>query len=174
MLIDQLASPNEAKLQELCDEGCGESVTLDFKRDLPGASDKDKQEFLKGVCTFANADGGDLVYGITEQNGAASDLADEFKWFKMRAEELRSEISNDPEKIAEALMSEMRPGSWLEERNPTSLRQDKPVGFRSSTQPTFFLEPRQEPHAGPCTVTSGTFRFCYVRRLHLTVNQMMQ
>ena len=31
------------------------------------------------------------------------------------------------------------PVGWVKKRNPTSLLQDKPVGFRSSTQPTFFL-----------------------------------
>ena len=31
------------------------------------------------------------------------------------------------------------PVGWVEKRNPTSLLQDKPVGFRSSTQPTFFF-----------------------------------
>lgn len=75
MLLDKLESLNEAKLQELCDESYEESVTLDFKRELPGTSDKDKQEFLKDVCAFANADGGDLVYGITEQSGAAKLLS---------------------------------------------------------------------------------------------------
>ena len=75
MLLDQLESLNEAKLQKLCDESYEESVTLDFKRELPGTSDKDKQEFLKDVCAFANADGGDLVYGITEQSGVAKLLS---------------------------------------------------------------------------------------------------
>jgi|SRR5450759_59619 len=71
MLLEQLERLDEKKLQQLCDERCPESGTLDFKRILPGTSDKDKHEFLKDVCAFANAEGGDLVYGIDEDGGVA-------------------------------------------------------------------------------------------------------
>ena len=49
------------------------------------------------------------------------------------------------------------PVGWVEERNPTSLLQSRPVGFRSSTQPTFFLEPCQEPLAA-CLVAGHALR----------------
>ena len=49
------------------------------------------------------------------------------------------------------------PVGWVEERNPTSLFQSRPVGFRSSTQPTFFLEPCQEPLAA-CLVAGHALR----------------
>jgi predicted HTH transcriptional regulator len=59
-------------LQELCDRSEEESQTLDFKQTLPGKEDKDKTEFAKDVCAFANADGGTLIYGIAEADGKAS------------------------------------------------------------------------------------------------------
>ena len=58
-------------LQEGCQQRWPESQTLDFKRELPGPSSRFTHEFLKDVCAFANADGGDLVYGIAERNGVA-------------------------------------------------------------------------------------------------------
>lgn len=74
MLLEDLNSLDEAKLHKLCDEACPESNTLDFKRSLPSSSDRDKSEFLKDICAFANSEGGDLVYGIEEADGVANKL----------------------------------------------------------------------------------------------------
>lgn len=74
MSLLQFANLSEAILRELVAQRCPESQTLDFKRALPGTSDREKSEFLKDVCAFANRDGGDLVYGISEEGGAAKDL----------------------------------------------------------------------------------------------------
>lgn len=41
-----------------------ESRTLEYKQELPGNSDGDKREFLADVSSFANASGGDILYGI--------------------------------------------------------------------------------------------------------------
>jgi hypothetical protein len=40
-----------------------ESQTLDFKFCLPGKDEPSKVEFAKDVCAFANADGGEIVFG---------------------------------------------------------------------------------------------------------------
>jgi len=61
----------EAILREGCRERWPESQTLDFKRELPGLDARGRNEFLKDVCAMANADGGDLVYDIAEEGGAA-------------------------------------------------------------------------------------------------------
>ena len=74
MLLVSLDQVDAALLLNLCGDRCPESQTLDFKRDLPGNSDKDKHDFLKDVCSFANTDGGDLVYGVNERAGAADAL----------------------------------------------------------------------------------------------------
>jgi len=62
-------------LEELRRNRTSESATLDFKQQLPGVSDKDKHEFLKDACALANAEGGDLIYGIAEgDDGVAGDI----------------------------------------------------------------------------------------------------
>jgi hypothetical protein len=66
---------NEGLLRELCNQRWPESQTLDFKRSLPGTGDRDKSEFLKDVCAFANASGGDLLYGVVEEGGTAKELS---------------------------------------------------------------------------------------------------
>ena len=43
-----------------------ESRTIEYKESLPGNSDQDKREFLADISSFANAAGGDLLYGITK------------------------------------------------------------------------------------------------------------
>jgi len=55
----------EEDLQSLVD-GVVERKTLDYKQALPGNSDEDKVKFLADVSSFANASGGDLLYGIVE------------------------------------------------------------------------------------------------------------
>lgn len=75
MLLHSLDRIDEALLQKICQDGCPESSTLEFKRDLPGNSDKDKHEICKDVAALANADGGDLVYGVDEKAGVAAALS---------------------------------------------------------------------------------------------------
>lgn len=65
----------EAILGEACRQRWPESQTLDFKRELPAVDARGRNEFLKDVCALANADGGDLVYGIAERDGAANEPA---------------------------------------------------------------------------------------------------
>lgn len=56
----------------LIDARAEESLTLEFKAQLPGNKDNERREFLKDVTAFANAFGGDLLYGIEEAEGAAA------------------------------------------------------------------------------------------------------
>jgi predicted HTH transcriptional regulator len=53
-------------LQSLIDNKVTERKTMEYKQALPGNSDKQKKEFLADVSSFANASGGVLIYGITE------------------------------------------------------------------------------------------------------------
>lgn len=71
MLPFKLTEIDSEKLQQICDDRTSESLTLEFKRELPGRDADHKAEFLKDVSALANADGGDLVYGIEERQGAA-------------------------------------------------------------------------------------------------------
>lgn len=60
---------SEEHLQRLVADGVSEGPTLDAKLVLPGASDDDKKEYLRDVSAFANANGGDLLYGVKDENG---------------------------------------------------------------------------------------------------------
>ena len=75
MLIKSLQDVILEDFDELCTSRAPENRFLEFKRDLPGLKDKDRFEFVKDVSAFANADGGDLIYGIEEQDGSASAIA---------------------------------------------------------------------------------------------------
>ena len=67
-----------AVLQALCDAGDAgeaESSTLDFKQAAPLTQGQDRRnEFAKDISAFANANGGDLVYGIEEIDAHACRL----------------------------------------------------------------------------------------------------
>src|SRR4051812_5591664 len=59
-------------IQALVTNGDEERRTMDFKRDLPGNADKDKNELRADVTSFANASGGDLIFGVDEARGVAT------------------------------------------------------------------------------------------------------
>jgi len=44
-----------------------EDSTIEYKQELPGSSEDEKKEFLCDVSAFANLNGGDIIYGITEK-----------------------------------------------------------------------------------------------------------
>jgi hypothetical protein len=68
-------SVNEAWLLDLISTRQEEHEGLEFKLTLPGRDGKGKHEFLKDVVGMANAAGGHIIYGIGEDDGAASKLA---------------------------------------------------------------------------------------------------
>lgn len=51
-----------------------EKRTLEYKQALPNDSDDQKREFLADVSSFANASGGDLLYGISEDDGIPKEV----------------------------------------------------------------------------------------------------
>lgn len=57
-------------IQALVADGVPEGRTIEYKQDLPGNSDSAKKEFLADVSSFANASGGDVVFGIAERRDA--------------------------------------------------------------------------------------------------------
>jgi hypothetical protein len=69
----RLDAVTEADLQALIDHEVRESRTLDYKRDWPSERDA-RIEIAKDVCAFANSLGGDLVFGIQEEGGAAAEI----------------------------------------------------------------------------------------------------
>jgi len=53
-------------LQALIDNLVLEGKTIEYKQSLPSNSDSAKKEFLADVSSFANASGGDLIFGVIE------------------------------------------------------------------------------------------------------------
>lgn len=66
MIEKDIDKISEGDLQSLVDNSVLEKKTLEYKQKLPGNKDSDKKEFLADVSSFANASGGDLIYGIIE------------------------------------------------------------------------------------------------------------
>ncbi|WP_035616167.1 ATP-binding protein [Haloferula sp. BvORR071] len=69
-----LDSISEGDLQRLVDERIPESKNIEYKQALLYVTDEQKREFLSDLTAFANTDGGDLVLGISETEGAAGEL----------------------------------------------------------------------------------------------------
>jgi hypothetical protein len=51
-----------------------EGKTIDYKRGLVGQSESDRKEFLYDVSSFANTQGGYLVFGVEEAGGVPTEL----------------------------------------------------------------------------------------------------
>lgn len=73
-LFEKSSAITEADLQALVADRETEGKTLDYKRDLVGQSDAERKEFLYDASSFANALGGDLVFGMEEKNGLPTQL----------------------------------------------------------------------------------------------------
>lgn len=70
MLMSEWEQINATALAQLCTDRCPESDTLEFKRSI-----ERPEAVLKAVTAMANSNGGDLVFGLDEQDGRASVLA---------------------------------------------------------------------------------------------------
>jgi predicted HTH transcriptional regulator len=51
-----------------------EGKSVDYKRDSVGSTDADKKEFLYDASSFANSQGGYLVFGMDEAQGLPSQI----------------------------------------------------------------------------------------------------
>ena len=58
---------DKGRIEALVANEVRENLTLEYKEMLPGMGRDDKKEFLADVSAFANATGGDIVYGIREK-----------------------------------------------------------------------------------------------------------
>src|SRR6267142_848151 len=52
-----------------------EGKTLEFKQAMPARSDREVIQFLAAVSAFANSTGGDLLIGITAEDGIAKAIS---------------------------------------------------------------------------------------------------
>jgi hypothetical protein len=74
MLVSRLDRVDSSFLAQVCADRMPEG-SVDFKRELPAKDDRGKAEFQKDVCAFANAEGGDLVYGVVDEDGRAKEMS---------------------------------------------------------------------------------------------------
>jgi predicted HTH transcriptional regulator len=70
MIPKPLQQVAKADIDALVDAKTSERRTLDYKEELPGNTDEQKKEFLYDISSFANAGGGDLIFGIKDQRDA--------------------------------------------------------------------------------------------------------
>jgi hypothetical protein len=69
-----LSQVNETDLLNLIADGELEGKAIDYKRDRVGKTDTDKKEFLYDISSFANTQGGHLIFGMDEEGGAPTKL----------------------------------------------------------------------------------------------------
>lgn len=62
---------SESDLESLVANEIAEQRTLEFKRDLNIKKDGDRLKFVQNISSFANAQGGDILYGIDAPKGVA-------------------------------------------------------------------------------------------------------
>lgn len=67
MIHKQFDLINKSDIDLLIDNGVTESRTIEYKEELPGKSEGERKEFLADISSFANASGGDIIYGIQEK-----------------------------------------------------------------------------------------------------------
>ncbi len=75
MINKQFNEIDKEYINYLIDNKIMEDKMLDYKAELPGPKDSDKKEFLADISSFANASGGYIIYGISEErdeNGKSS------------------------------------------------------------------------------------------------------
>ena len=63
--IDEISAEN---IKGLLEAGVPEGKEVDYKQNLPANDNEGKKEFLADVSSFANTTGGDLIFGIREEN----------------------------------------------------------------------------------------------------------
>lgn len=64
----------ERHLQVLLENNVIEAKSIEYKLQLPSNETRSKKEFLADVSSFANASGGDIIFGIKEENGLPVDV----------------------------------------------------------------------------------------------------
>jgi predicted HTH transcriptional regulator len=75
MLEKTLGDITKDDIQELVDDSVEESKELEYKQYLdPKKKEKNKNILLAEVTSFANSRGGDLIVGISENNGVPQNL----------------------------------------------------------------------------------------------------
>jgi len=68
MLSKKLSNITLEDFHDFIKNEVGESNTHEYKSELNITSESDRKEFLADITSFANADGGDIIFGIKEDS----------------------------------------------------------------------------------------------------------
>lgn len=74
MITKQIDLITIEDIQALKSNEVRESKTIEYKQSLPGSSDSERIGFLADITAFANTVGGDLIFGITEEEGVPKSI----------------------------------------------------------------------------------------------------
>lgn len=74
MIRKPLSEVTDVDIQDLVDTRAEEDVTLEFKREFPTGKNQDLIELRADVTAMANTSGGDIVFGVREENSIASEV----------------------------------------------------------------------------------------------------
>lgn len=134
--FDQIEKSDIDLLKE---NSVSEMNTLEYKLSLPGNSDSDKKEFLADSSSFANAAGGDLLYGIKEENGIPTEIlgveTDNMDAVKLRLDSLiRDGISPRISGVQIKTIDGYENGSILLIRIPKSWNSPHMVAFQNTSR----------------------------------------
>lgn len=70
----EITNITQLDLEFLISNAENERKNIEYKQTLPEGKDRDKKEFLADVSSFANASGGDLIYGIKAVDGFPTEI----------------------------------------------------------------------------------------------------
>jgi hypothetical protein len=74
MIQKQIELLTETDIKALIDNAVPESKTIEYKRELRLSNDQEKKEFLADISAFANTDGGDIIFGLSEEDGIPKEI----------------------------------------------------------------------------------------------------
>ena len=74
MINKQIDKIELTDIEQLQSNAVLEGKTIEYKKQFPSNSDADRKEFLADISSFANTSGGDLIFGITEENGSPKSI----------------------------------------------------------------------------------------------------
>lgn len=72
--LNEIKNLTEEKVNSLKENQVAEDKHLEYKLTLPGERYEEKKEFLADISSFANADGGVIIYGIEAKDGVPEDI----------------------------------------------------------------------------------------------------
>lgn len=157
MINKELKEITKTDLEWLVENQTKENRTLEFKSQLPQQTGNAKRDFLKEVVAFANAEGGDLVYGVRESEGVAAEIVPVLKG---------PEWDNTIRRLNDYLQNGVRPRFSGISFHPVALGNDD-LAIVVRVQPSIFA-----PHA----VNDGSKDEFFLRKensvVHMSIDEL--